>query len=140
MICKTYASLALGLGYCELEALAWAEFHLLPLHRQIELLLESLGFVKFYLRESGAVPHDVVDYLLACVAPWYGSAVPYYFQAGEKWRCAQVKEKQSDKIYWLQAHQKQYRHCKVRRIDGSIIVGSREPYPTIFAALDALLK
>ena len=140
MICKTYASLALGLGYCELEALAWAEFHLLPLHRQAALLLQSWGFVKFYLREPSAVPHDVVDYLLAHVAPWYGSSVPYYFQAGEKWHCAQVKEKRFDKVYWLEARQTQYRHCEVRRRDGSIIVGNHEPYPTIFAALDALLK
>jgi hypothetical protein len=138
MIDKTYATLALGLGHCELEALAWALFHHSSLHRQIEFLLEGMGFSKFSLRQPSTVPEDIVAYMLDKVAPWYGTLLPYYYQAGEPWRCVQLREDR-DKIVWLQCKPDWYSQCDLRRKDG-IISRHLESYPTLFAALDALLK
>jgi hypothetical protein len=77
------------------------------------------------------------------VAPSFGTGLPYYFQAGagQSWHCVQLNEKRHDKIDWIDAHKfGRYRHCKVRRRDGGIIVSKRDPFYTIFTALDALLQ
>ena len=114
MISQTYATLALGLGPCELEALAWTLSHL-PLHQQLACLLNSLGFVKFYLGQASTVPQDILNYMYLHVQPWYGAKLPYYYRAGKSWQCVQIKEKHHDKVKWIQIKRGHHRHYSLKK-------------------------